>query len=81
MNIPGFTADATLLHTGNCLWILRSRPREAQLFGREADSSREKSVTPQFSHQALVCGALVVAILAGQEELWPLAIRYCGNLA
>jgi PatG Domain len=45
----------------------------ADAFGRSA------SVIPQFIGRGIICGALVAAVLAGQEELLPLAFVYCGS--
>jgi hypothetical protein len=66
--IPGFTADASLKAPG----LYNVMPSANQTVGTEGE------VTPQFwTGRHFACGALAIAILAGQEELIPLAVRVC----
>jgi hypothetical protein len=62
--LPGFNAEAALGRTS-------TRYRQAAIH-RAGDGG----VAPQFSMRAFVCGALVAAILAGQEELIPVLATY-----
>jgi hypothetical protein len=65
MNMPGFTAEATLCKTnGHYRFALR---------GIVPITSQR--VMPQFSMKAFVCAAVVAGILAGQEELIPVLIN------
>jgi hypothetical protein len=62
--LPGFNAEAALGKTS-------ARYRQVAIYNGSAEG-----VAPQFSMRAFVCGALVAAILAGQEELIPVLATY-----
>lgn len=66
-NTPGFAAEASLYATNHTY----HRAEQAMSF------KRNQAVAPQFSVRAFVCGALAVAILAGQVELAEVAATYC----
>ena len=66
MTMPGFAAESSLG---------RARGRY-----RNAAVGASTTTTPGFIPQALpvwVCGAVLVAIIGGQEELIPLYLREC----
>src|SRR5689334_17087762 len=65
--VPGFTADRSV------------RAGVAHRFsGRPATDAEAGEVTPQFwTGRHFACAALAIAILAGQEELIPVAARVC----
>jgi hypothetical protein len=66
--IPGFTADESLKASR----MYNSMPSASQKAGAGGE------VVPQFwTGRHFACGALAIAILAGQEELIPVAIRVC----
>lgn len=68
MILPGFIAEASI-GTAN---------HYAHISGA---SSNVELVIPQFSMRAFVCGAVVAAVLAGQEELIPVMVRVCSDAA
>jgi hypothetical protein len=70
-NMPGFTAERSLYRVSGCYQLMREGP----------GYMNSQEIVPQFSMRAFVCAALAAAILAGQEELAPVAANYCSILA
>jgi hypothetical protein len=69
MILPGFAAEESL-RKGNERFALM-QPR--------AEVNDGQAVVPQFIGRGILCGALVAAVLAGQEEFLGLMWVYCGT--
>jgi hypothetical protein len=67
--IPGFTAKESLGKTRTSF----------QAVSKKYTSIENQRVIPQFIGRGIICAGLVAAVLAGQEELLPLAFTYCGR--
>src|SRR5574337_1255290 len=67
MSLPGFSAEQSLTFT-------RMRYR---IVGQPEYSPDMEHVSPQFTGRALVCTALGIAIVGGQEELIPVFFELC----
>ncbi|WHZ15421.1 MAG: hypothetical protein OJF52_002265 [Nitrospira sp.] len=71
MNTPGFTAEQSLKTISVRYWVV----------GQPGYSSDAEHVSPQFTGRALVCTALGIAIVGGQEELIPVFLGLCSASA
>lgn len=69
MPLPGFTAEQSLKMT-------KVRYRG---IGRSGRVFNAEHVGPQFTGRALVCTALGIAIVGGQEELIPVFLGLCST--